>query len=364
MNKTMEEIIKEQMDNVIDEQETTDLSQYASDLTDGLSDHFTLENILDATLEGKSIFESPELIDSFKQLFLYEVKSALVIGIEILTICIIIGLLKNLSGSFGSKSISEIGNLACMIVIVGLAMVNFQDVYTMTFDAVKTLVYTTEILLPVLMGILISMGQITTGTIMSPLTLSAVAIFQHIIKNIILPAVFISCIFTILNCLTEKDYVNQLAKFLRKASLYITGILITLMSGIISIQGLIAQTSDGLIMGTAKYSLDAFIPIVGGFTADTMELFLKCMSSIKNIVGLFGILLIVVMMLVPILKTIVIALIYKITSILIEPVATKKIAEGIGEISSTLMTMAAILFFSSLLFVLFLTSIINLGGST
>ena len=92
MNKTMEEIIKEQMDNIIDEQETTDLSEYASKLTSGLSDHFTLENILDATLEGKSIFDSPELIDSFKQLFFYEVKSALVIGIEILTICIIIGL--------------------------------------------------------------------------------------------------------------------------------------------------------------------------------------------------------------------------------------------------------------------------------
>ncbi len=363
MNKTLEDIIKEQMDNVINKKEMTDLSTYASNLSGGISDYFTIDDILNATLEGKSIFDSPELIGSFKQLFLYELKSALVIGVEILTICIIIGLLKNLSGSFGSKSISEIGNLTCMIVIVGLAMVNFQDVYTMTMDAVKTLVYTTEILLPILMGILISMGQITSGTIMSPLTLSAVAVFQHIIKTFILPAVFISCIFTILNCLTEKDYVNQMAKFIRKASLYITGILITLMSGIISIQGLITQTSDGLIMGTAKYSLDAFIPIVGGFTADTVELFLKCMGSIKNIVGLFGILLILVIMLIPILKTIAIALIYKITSILIEPLTTKKIAEGIGEISNTLVTMSAILFFSSLLFILFLTSIINLGGS-
>lgn len=364
MSKTLEALIKEQMDNVIDEETTDSLSEYASNLTNGISDHFTIENILEATLEGKSIFDSPELIDSFKQLFLYEVKSALVVGIEILSICIIIGLLKNLSGSFGEKSISDIGTLTCFIVIIGLAMVNFQDVYVMTQDAIKTMTYTMEILLPVLIGILIAMGQVTSGTIMSPLILFAITIFQHIIKNIVLPAIFISCAFTLLNCLTEKDYVNHLAKFIRRAALFVTGLLITLMSGIISIQGLITKTSDSLIMSTAKYSLDSFIPIVGGFTANTIELFLKCMGSIKSIVGLFGILLIVVMILVPILKTVAIALIYKMTAFLIEPIGTKKLAEGVNDIGTTLITLSAVLFFSSLLFILFITSIMNLGGNT
>lgn len=358
----MKETLRKQFDNIIDQEQISDLSAYASELTNGLSDYFTLDTLLNATLEGKSVFDNQEMITSLKELFFYEIRSALFISGEILAICVIIGLLKNMSGSFESKGISDIAGFVCMISIVGITMIHFEDVYHMTAAAIKTMTYTMEILLPVLIGILIAMGQITTGTIMSPFILSIVTIFHNLIKNIILPAVFISTVFTLLNCITEKDYVNQLSKLIRKAALYGTGLIITIMSGIISVQGFITQTSDGLIINTAKYSIDAFIPIVGGFTADTVELFLTCMGSIKNIVGIFGILLMITLIMIPILKTLVIAGIYKITACMIEPITSKKIAEGIGDIGNALITLTAILFFASLLFILFITSIMKLGG--
>lgn len=359
----MKETLKEQFKNIIDQEQTEDLSTYASELTNGISDYFTLDEILNATLEGKSIFDNQAMITSLKDLFFYELRSALFISVEIIAICIIVGLLKNLSGSFEIKGVSDIAGFVCMISIVGITMIHFGDVYDMTVDAMKTMTYTMEILLPILIGILIAMGQVTTGTIMSPLILSVITAFHYIIKNIILPAVFFSAVFTLLNCITEKEYVNQLAKLIRKAALYGTGLIVTVMSGIISIQGLITQTSDGLIMNTAKYSLDAFIPIVGGFTADTVELFLTCMGSIKSIVGLFGIFLIITLIIIPILKTLTIAGIYKITACIIEPVASRKIAEGVSDIGNVLITLTAILFFSSLLFILFITSIMKLGGN-
>ena len=359
----MKDILKKQFDQIIDQEQTTDLSQYAAELTMGISDHFTLDQLLHATLEGNSIFDNPDLIQSLRDLVMVELRSALVICAEILVICIIVGLLKNLSGSFASHGISEIAGFVCMISIVGITILHFDQVYEMTLDAMKTMTYTMEILLPILIGILLAMGQVTTGSIMSPLILSAMTIFQNLIKNVILPAVFFSAIFTLLNCITEKDYVNQLAKLLRKTALYGTGLIVTIMSGIINIQGLITKTSDGLIINTAKYSIDAFIPIVGGFTADTVELFLTCMSSIKSIVGLFGILMIITLMTIPILKILAIAGIYKLTACLIEPIASKKIGEGVGDIGAVLITLASILFFSSLLFILFITSIMKLGGT-
>lgn len=359
----MKEILKEQFNHVIDQEQTKSLSEYASELTGGISEYFTLEEILNAALEGNNIFENKAMIASLKDLFFYELESALCIAAEILAICIIIGLLKNLSGSFETKGISNIAGFVCMISVVGITMIHFNDVYHLTLNAMKTMSYTMEILLPILIGILIAMGQVTSGTIMSPLILSAVTAFHHIIKNIILPTVFFSAIFTLLNCITEKDYVNHMAKMIRKAALYGTGLIVTLMSGIISIQGLITKTSDGLIMNTAKYSIDAFIPIVGSFTAETIDLFLTCMGSIKSIVGLFGILLIMTLIMIPVLKTLMIAVIYKATACLIEPVASKKVAEGISDIGTVLITLTAILFFSSLLFILFITSVMKIGGN-
>lgn len=64
-----------------------------------------------------------------------------------------------------------------------------------------------------------------------------------------------------------------------------TGLILAILSGIFSVQGLLTDTSDGLLINAARYSLSTFIPIVGGFTADTVDLFLRCMRSIKGIVG-------------------------------------------------------------------------------
>ena len=79
-----EQILKEQMENVVDPEQTDIISDEAARLTDGLTDSFTLDKILEATLDGKSIFNSQELIDGFKSLVIYEVRAAMVLGVEIL----------------------------------------------------------------------------------------------------------------------------------------------------------------------------------------------------------------------------------------------------------------------------------------
>lgn len=357
------DIIEKQMKNYLDTGDTDSLSEYAGRISKGISDNFTLDKILNATVNGESIFDNREIIENIKALFLYEIRSALVIAVEIITVCLFIGLLKNLSSSFGKSGINQIANLICAVVIVGLTLTNFNDIYNLTLDSIKTITYTMEILLPVLISLLIAMGRVTSGTVMSPLLMAVLTGFQSIIKNIVLPLIFASTIFTLLNCLTEKDYVNQLSKFLRKASLFICGLLISIITGIITIQGIIVKSADSLLLDTAKYSLDKFIPIVGGFASDTVELFLRCMGSIKNVIGVFGIITIIILMLCPIIKIMAVAIVYKIIGILTEAIAPPKLSSGINEIGSALIAMAAILFFSSLLFVLFITCIINLGGS-
>ena len=153
--------------------------------------------------------------------------------------------------------------------------------------------------MPILLGILIATGSIASGTVLSPVIIGAVTGFGYLIKTIVLPALFVSTILGLINCLTEKDYVNKLAKFIRNAAVFITGLILTLLTGIITVQGLLTETSDGLLINATKYSLSTFIPIVGGFTSDTVEMFLKCMGAIKSIVGVFGLIVLVLLVLVP-----------------------------------------------------------------
>ncbi len=358
-----ESILKEQLGNVVEEEQFEGIYEEAYRVTDGLSDEFTLENILNATLQGDPFFQSGILIENLKDLIFYEIRTALILTVEILTICIVIGLMKSLVDGFGSKSVSQLSVLVCSIVIVGISINSFRISYQLALDTVASLTYTMEILMPVLIGILLATGSVTSGTILSPVIIGAVTGFSAIVKNLILPAFFLSAVLSLLNCLTEKNYVNKLSKLIRAAATFVTGFLLTILSGIITLQGLLTETSDGLLISAAKFSLSSFIPIVGGFTSDTAELFLRCMGSIKSVIGVFGLAVLILMMIVPLIKIILVGFVYKLTSALIEPVTDMKIADGLSDMGSTIVSMASILFFTSLLFIVFLSIIMKIGGA-
>ena len=222
--------------------------------------------------------------------------------------------------------------------------------------------YTMGIMAPILLGILIATGGVTSGTILSPMIIGSVSGMAFILKTIVLPALFVATVLGLINCLTEKDYVNKLSKLLRNAAVVLTGLLLVILTGIITIQGLLTDTTDSLLINTAKYSLSTFIPIVGNFTSDTVELFLRCMTSIKSVTGIFGIIFLLLLVIVPIIKIVVIAVIYKITAALTEPVTDNKISSGLNDMGSCLISIASIMFFTALLFIMFITTIMKMGG--
>ena len=358
-----EKILEEQLNNVITQEEIDKIVENSSALTNGLVSDYSPQSLVEALIKGESIFNTESLINNFTDLFMLEIRSALVLCVEIISICIVIGILNGLSSSFNSKSVSQISLLICSMIIIGIAINSLKDTYNLAQDSINTMSNTMTIIMPILIGILISTGSITSGTILSPLIVGAITAISFIIKNFILPALFISTILSLVNCLTEKNYVNKLAKLIRNLAVAITGLLLVLLTGIITIQGLLTQTSDGLLINTAKFSLSNFIPIIGGFTSDTVELFLKCMSSIKSVVGIFGIIVIILLLIIPLIKILSIAVIYKFTAAIAEPVTSSKIADGLNDMGSCIISIASITLFASMLFVMFITIIINIGGS-
>ena len=56
-----QEILQEQFNNVVDEDSINSILSEAGDITGGLAQQFSAENILNATMEGRSIFDDPAL---------------------------------------------------------------------------------------------------------------------------------------------------------------------------------------------------------------------------------------------------------------------------------------------------------------
>lgn len=357
-----ENIINEQLDSMDLSQLEELLNEAPAEMT--IADEISVNSIINDLLNGQPIFDSENLMDNIKELFFIEVRSSLILGCEILAVCIIIGILNNFSNSFGSKTVSSLGTMICGFVIITLCIGSFYQTYNSCSSTMDVMSTTMTVLLPIMIPLLISMGGISSGSIMDPVILASVTGFNFIMQHIVLPLIFLSAIFILINSITDKDYVKKLALFMRKGALFITGLTITIFSGITAVQGIMTKSADSLLMKTAKFSIDNFVPIIGGFAADSLDMVINCIGVIKSAVGLIGIVIIVSMLAMPIIKIMAVAVIYKITAIAAEPVANKNISDSLNEIGTSAVTMTVVLAAGALMFLIFITAIMFMGGNT
>ncbi len=133
------------------------------------------------------------------------------------------------------------------------------------------------------------------------------------------------------------------------------GLSITLFTGLTAIQGIMTKSADDMLMRTARYSLDNLIPLVGGFTADSLEMIIACLKSIRGGIGVAGVIILVLLLIGPLVKSVCVVLIFRATSLVLEPAGDDAMSDCMGELASAATVMAALLFLSSLMFVIFFT---------
>ena len=354
------------IDAQLDSMELSELENAMEEASDagGVFDGMTVNDIVNNLLNGEPVFDSDKIMENLLNLFMMEVKSSIFLGCEILSVCIVMGLLTGFSDSFGRKTVSSLGNVICSCVIIALCMGNFYQTYEYCQDTMDTMTSSMEILLPIMIPLLIATGGVSSGSILSPAMAAAVTGFNFVMQHVILPLVFISALFILINSITEKDYVKKLSVFLRRGAIFLTGFIITVFSGIMAVQGIVTKSADGILINTTRFSLDNFVPIVGGFAADSLEMVMSCVGLIKNAVGLIGIIIILSLLALPVIKILAVAAVYKITAIAAEPVTSKNISACLNEIGTAAVTMTVVLSTGAVMFLIFITIIMGMGGGS
>ncbi|MDD4583712.1 MAG: stage III sporulation protein AE [Eubacteriales bacterium] len=349
-------------ENLINEQlEAMDLEALEELMGEGGLFNLKITEIISRVLNGESLFQMEGILNSLIGYFLKEVTASISLGVKIVAICILMGMLLHLSSAFGKSGVSTISAMVCSCAVIALCLLNFMEVYKLCGDTIDRMALVMQIILPLLLPLLIAMGSIASGGILNPVILGAVTLFTTIIQKVILPILFFSCVFILGNSLADRDYIKKLAVLLRGFATFLIGLSVTIFSGLTAIQGFVTKSADGMLVKTAKFSVDNFIPIVGGFAADSMDMVLSCTAIIKNSIGVFGLFIIITLVAIPLIKLLAIALVYKITAALVEPIGNKVISDCLNELGNTVITLGVIVFLGALLFIIFLSILISLG---
>ena len=98
---------------------------------------------------------------------------------------------------------------------------------------------------------------------------------------------------------------------------------------------------DKFSVKTAKFAIGNFIPVVGGFVSDSVDILLSSSQLIKNIFGGIGLILLVGICLLPVIKILSVIVVYKLAAIIVEPVGEDGISNFLNEVANLMIIMLA-----------------------
>lgn len=295
-------------------------------------------------LHGDIKFNFSTFFNKVIKLLFKEVINNKNILVNLIMLAIFFAILKNMESSFCSESISNIAMYSCHIAMISILIICFNNCINIVKDLVNDVGTFSYLILPISTNIMMTAGEITKGSVLRPFILYEISMMVGLIKKVILPLLYYGTILGILNNITDSIEVSKFGILLKNIANVVSGFVLTIFIGIITIKGSMSNCVDELTGKTAKYMFGTFIPVVGKYLADAAESVIGSLMLIKNVIGVVGILGILTMCIIPILKLLSVVIILKILEVVIEPITEKKLINSIGEISKSVSNMLGIVF--------------------
>lgn len=261
----------------------------------------------------------------------------------ILAIIIIHSILKAISDGLENNSISRLIYFAQYIAIVVIIMNNFSSTINLVRETTENLVGFINTLIPLLISLMVYTGSVATTTVLEPVILFMINFIGNLIQGVLIPVILIIVAISIISKISDQIQISKISKFLKSSAVWFLGIILTIFVGIVSLEGSLTNSVDGITAKTAKAIVSSTVPIVGKILGDAVESVLGCGIILKNAVGFVGIIIILGICIMPILKVAVLTVSYKLMASITQVIADEKIVSLLDEIGDIFKILLAIL---------------------
>lgn len=352
------------MEIIESQKDTLNISSFikeADSYTKSVLVDMEVEEILNSAIKGE--IQNEKIIKNIWKIFGKEIINSVASIGSIIVIIIIHSIIKSISDGLKNKSISQITYYVQYILIVTLIMTSFSEILTMVKEAVENLVGFMNILIPLLITLMVTTGNIVSANILQPILLFIITLIGNIIKDIIIPVVLVSTALGIVSKISDKLQIDKLSKFFKSSVVWVLGIVLTIFVGVVSLEGTLSSSVDGLTAKTTKAAVSSFIPVVGKILGDAVDTVIGCSSILKNALGVVGTIVIIAICIKPIIKLVILMTMYYLGSALCQPIADEKITKLLDQMGDTFKLLLGILSSVSVMLIIGVTLVVKISNS-
>lgn len=331
----LNQTIVEELDNI----DFSELNDIVLEFQQNDTNLFSLDNVKNkvfSIISGKNAIEYTSFFSSLFSTIIKKIIRYLPILSLIVAVGVISNLLGNIKSKFNEKSTGDLVHLVCFLSVVVVVIGMVSSLNATTGKTISNMVNTMNVLFPILLTLMIGTGATASAGVFQPI----VAIFSTYIadffKFLVMPLFLFSFVFGIISNLSDSIKLDKFNSFISSLFKWSVGLVFTLFFAMFAIQGISAGKFDSISIRTTKYTIKSYIPIMGGYLSDGMDLILASSVLIKNSIGLVGILMILNIILSPLLEIAIFSIFMKLISAILQPMGNNKLSNFLSSTSKTI----------------------------
>lgn len=256
---------------------------------------------------------------------------SIIIGIGVIT-----NLLNGLKGKFNEKStgnlIQTVGFLTAVVLVIGI----ISSLTDSTGNTISSMVNQMNCLFPIMLTLMASVGANASVSAFQPIVAILSTYIADIFNYFIVPLFTLSFVFSILSNISDNVKLDKFSSFISGVFKWSIGLIFMLFFAIFSIQGITMGSFDSLSIRTTKYTIRSYVPVMGGYLSDGMDIILSSTILIKNSIGLVGVLLIISTILSPVIEIAICSLAFKLISAILQPLGSGKLSNFLSSTSKSI----------------------------
>ncbi len=230
----------------------------------------------------------------------------------------------------GCESLIDMaGALGCTAVLLR----DFTNVLSMCRETMENISVFSGALQPVLATALCMGGGAVTATAIQAASMFVFDLVLRLVKGLLLPGACAYLAVTAVDAAAGGGMLQGIGDGIKGLTSGALKLALTLFTAYLAIAGGVSASIDSLTLKTAKFAVSGAVPVVGGVISDATETMLSGAALLRGSVGVFGMLCVTAVCLVPFLRAGAGYLCYKAGAAVLSPLCGKSLKgllDGVG----------------------------------
>ena len=316
----------------------------------GITNEIGFEDMVDGIIRGDEEYIFKKIVTGIRQILVGELVANKTLMLQLILIVLLGSIFVNISGSFGNAFVSENGFYVTYLIITSIMLTSFSVTLDLVSGSIKKILILVRIIVPVFALAINFLGRVSTSAGMYEIILLGVWLVQVIILKFIIPMIKFYVIISLVNNLNKEDSFSKLCKLIKNMVSWLLKTIVVFVAGLNLIKSLIEPQIDALGRNTVNRIIQALPG--GGITSVLAGTFLGAGAVVKNSIGIVGIILILITVLIPVIKTFLIMVAVRITGVMIQPIGEKRYVEGVEALAAGMSLLLQAILSSVVLFML------------